>query len=533
MLNNGTPSQPPAQAGQAAAAPSNAAPQHFTSLRIRLSLVIVGVIIALIVLLYIPLRLTVLNAFVDLDQQSVKTNLGRSRQAFDARLVDLGSKVKDYANWDDTYALVADPQPDVVEEYVSSNLDDEIYKNYNLNVVLLVDAQGTIIFSKSLTIGQGAPMAVPTQIEALAGTPFLSYDDSSKGIQRVGIVRMPDTAMMVGVASVLPTSAEGSPNGAMLFGRFLTQAEVDALASVTNLKLSLHSLDPALPLRDLAQDSPLPAEIASQLKADQADVIKTISDEQIQAFNLVNDIQGQPALAIQLDARRDIFIQGQRSSNYFIVALFIVALVLSVLVTGLLQRFVLSRLSRLNREVSEIGVDIDTSERVTVQGSDELSQLSIAINSMLGALQRAEQEHSRSDEERVRLQDDLISAQRATLEKLSTPVIPISDTVIVMPLIGEMDANRGELILKTLLQGISQMRTRTAIIDITGISGVNEEAITLLTRMVGTVRLLGTEMILTGISAEVARMLAKRPGVLQGVMTYSNLQQAIVYALRA
>ena len=209
------------------------------------------------------------------------------------------------------------------------------------------------------------------------------------------------------------------------------------------------------------------------------------------------------------------------------------ALVLSIVVTWLLQRYVLGRLSRLNTEVGVIAADSNTAERVTVQGRDELAQLSLSINSMLGALQRAEEEHTRSDEEKVRLQDDLIRAQRATLEKLSTPVIPISDTVIVMPLIGDIDPHRSTLILETLLHGISQMRTRTAIIDITGISGVSEEAITLLTRMVGTVRLLGAELILTGISAEVARMLAKRPGVLDGVMTYSNLQQAIVYALKA
>jgi sensor domain CHASE-containing protein/anti-anti-sigma regulatory factor len=533
MLNNGTPSQPPARAGLAPAAPSENAPQHFRSLRIRLSVIIALIIMAMLVLLYVPLRLTVLDAFVDLDQQSVETNLGRSSQAFDARLVDLGKKVKDYANWDDTYALADDPQPDLVAEYVSSNLDNEIYNNYGLNVIMLVDPQGTITFSKSLAIGLGAPIAIPAEIEALAGTPFLTYDESSKGVQRVGIVRMPDTAMMVGVASVLPTSAAGSPRGAMLFGRFLTQDEVNTLASVTNLNLSLHSLDPAQPLRDITEASPLPAEVASQLKAGQNDIVKTISDEQIQGFSLVKDIDGQPALAIQLDAKRDIFTQGQRSSNYFVVALVSMALVLSIVVTWLLQRFVLARLSRLNTEVGVIAADGDTTERVTVQGRDELAQLSLSINSMLGALQRAEEEHTRSDEEKVRLQDDLIRAQQVTLEKLSTPVIPISDTVIVMPLIGEMDANRGELILKTLLQGISQMRTRTAIIDITGISGVNEEAITLLTRMVGTVRLLGTELILTGISAEVARMLAKRPGVLHGVMTYSNLQQAIVYALKA
>jgi sensor domain CHASE-containing protein/anti-anti-sigma regulatory factor len=534
MLNNGTPSQPPARAGLAPAAPPEKAPQHFSSLRIRLSFFVVAVILLLLVLLYIPLRLTVLSAFADREQQSMKDNLKRSQLALQLRLDEMGTKVKDYAQWDGTYDLMAEPNPEAVNEYTTSNLDDEILKNLGANVVIIVDAQSTIILSKSLTVDWTTATALPPELTALVNTDFFKFTDAStQSAARLGIVRTADTAMLLSVSAVLATGASGTPRGAMAFARILTQEEVDKLAQIRDLKLTVHSLDPANPLRDVAPATPLPEAMISDLRAGQAESIRPINDNEILGAALIKDIQGNPALAFKIDSNRDILTQGQRSSNYFMAALIVMALVLSLLVTGLLQRFVLSRLSRLNREVSGIGVDSDTSERVTVQGSDELSQLSISINTMLAALQKAQLEHQHSDEERALLKDNLIHAQQATLEKLSTPVIPISDTVIVMPLIGEMDANRGELILKTLLQGISQMRTRTAIIDITGISGVNEEAITLLTRMVGTVRLLGTELILTGISAEVARMLAKRPKVLDGVMTYSNLQQAIVYALRA
>jgi sensor domain CHASE-containing protein/anti-anti-sigma regulatory factor len=534
MLNNGTPSQPPARAGLAPAALPENAPQHFSSLRIRLSLIVVAVIVVLLVMLYIPLRLTVLSAFADREQQSMKDNLKRSRLALQLRLDEMGTKIKDYAQWDGTYDLMADPSPAAVSEYTTSNLDDEILKNLGANVVVVVDAQGTVILSKSLAVDFTTPAPLPAELAALLTTASFKFlDPNTQSASRLGVVRTADTAMLLSVSAVLPTGASGTPRGAMAFGRILTQEEVDKLAQISDLKLTVHSLDPARPLGDVAPAAPLPGEVLSDLQAGQEETIKPVSANEIVGATLIKDIQGQPALALKVDSNRDILTQGQRSSNYFMAALIVMALVLSLVVTALLQRFVLSRLLRLNREVGVIGVDSDTAERVTVQGSDELAQLSLSINTMLAALQRAQQEHQVSDEERARLKDGLIQAQRATLEKLSTPVIPISDTVIVMPLIGDIDPDRSRLILETLLHGISQMRTRTAIIDITGIFGVNEEVITLLTRMVGTVRLLGTELILTGISAEVARMLAKRPGVLHGVMTYSNLQQAIVYALKA
>jgi PAS domain S-box-containing protein len=65
-------------------------------------------------------------------------------------------------------------------------------------------------------------------------------------------------------------------------------------------------------------------------------------------------------------------------------------------------------------------------------------------------------ERKRAEEERVRLQEDVIRAQTAALAELSTPLIPLSARVMVMPLIGTIDARRAQDVLDTLLQGIAE-----------------------------------------------------------------------------
>ena len=65
--------------------------------------------------------------------------------------------------------------------------------------------------------------------------------------------------------------------------------------------------------------------------------------------------------------------------------------------------------------------------------------------------------------------EEIIRAQAAALVELSTPLIPISDEVVVMPLIGGIDPRRAEQVLRTLLSGIAAHRTGTAILDITGV----------------------------------------------------------------
>jgi PAS domain S-box-containing protein len=128
-------------------------------------------------------------------------------------------------------------------------------------------------------------------------------------------------------------------------------------------------------------------------------------------------------------------------------------------------------------------------------------------------------------------QAKLIEAQRAELLALSTPLIPIADEVIAMPLIGQIDAQRAQQILETLLGGIVNNAARVAILDITGVKNVDTEATNALVDAGKAVRLLGAEVVLTGIGPEVARALVELGSDLGGIVTRGTFQGGIAYAL--
>lgn len=127
----------------------------------------------------------------------------------------------------------------------------------------------------------------------------------------------------------------------------------------------------------------------------------------------------------------------------------------------------------------------------------------------------------------------IIQVQRETLRELSTPLIPISDRVMIMPLIGTIDAPRAEQIMHTLLTGIAQHRARIAILDITGVLVVDTQVANGLIQAAQAVRLLGAEVVLTGIRPEIAQTLVGLGVDLQGIVTESSLQRGIMYALAA
>jgi len=128
-------------------------------------------------------------------------------------------------------------------------------------------------------------------------------------------------------------------------------------------------------------------------------------------------------------------------------------------------------------------------------------------------------------------QAKLIEAQRAELLALSTPLIPIADEVIAMPLVGQIDAPRAQQILETLLGGIVNNAARVAILDITGVRTVDTEATNAIVDASKAVRLLGAEVVLTGIGPEVARALVELGSDLGGIVTRGTFQSGIAYAL--
>jgi len=116
------------------------------------------------------------------------------------------------------------------------------------------------------------------------------------------------------------------------------------------------------------------------------------------------------------------------------------------------------------------------------------------------------------------------------VEELSTPVIPIFEDTVALPLVGSIDSRRAQRITADLLEGISQRRAKIAIIDITGVPAVDTAVINSLMQAVRAAELMGCQVVLTGIRPEIAHTLVVLGVDLGEVVTLRNLQSGIEYA---
>jgi rsbT co-antagonist protein RsbR len=140
-------------------------------------------------------------------------------------------------------------------------------------------------------------------------------------------------------------------------------------------------------------------------------------------------------------------------------------------------------------------------------------------------------ELKRAEARQRAMQEEIIRAQQAALAELQTPLVPISDSIMAMPLVGTLDAVRMDRVMTALLEGVQARGVRAAILDITGVPTVNEVVAQSLVAVARAVQLLGAQVILTGLRTEVARTLATLGVDLRGIITRGTLQGGIAWAM--
>ncbi|GAA1382494.1 STAS domain-containing protein [Peribacillus frigoritolerans] len=124
--------------------------------------------------------------------------------------------------------------------------------------------------------------------------------------------------------------------------------------------------------------------------------------------------------------------------------------------------------------------------------------------------------------------DSLIMAQKELVENLSVPIIPITPTICILPLIGAVDLYRTNILEEKVLIEIGKLRIQTLIMDLSGIMEMETEVIDHLMRIIDGTSLMGCTTVITGLRAEVAsNMIRLGMRLNEKAQTLGTLQQAL------
>lgn len=128
----------------------------------------------------------------------------------------------------------------------------------------------------------------------------------------------------------------------------------------------------------------------------------------------------------------------------------------------------------------------------------------------------------------VNYKEELLKSHRETVDELSVPIIPITDKVCILPLVGNVDTYRAKKIRERTLVRVKELKATQLIIDISGVPYVDTAVVNHLFKIVKGIKLLGCSTIMTGISPEIAdTMIELGIEIDNEVKTLSDLQQAL------
>ena len=132
----------------------------------------------------------------------------------------------------------------------------------------------------------------------------------------------------------------------------------------------------------------------------------------------------------------------------------------------------------------------------------------------------------------VEQRERTIRRQQDSIRELSTPVLQVRERLLILPIIGVLDTQRAQQLTDQLLRGIRTHRAKVVVVDITGVPDVDETVADHLVRAVDASRLMGAEVIITGLSSEISQTLVAIGVDLDKMNTVGDLQGGIEEAER-
>ncbi|MFH0968539.1 MAG: CHASE4 domain-containing protein [Methanobacteriota archaeon] len=341
----------------------------------KVVLVFFGLLISVLVIISIFFSTIILTSYRDLEEQYVLKDLDQAVKKLDDEYSTLSAIVSDWAPWDDTFNFVNGNDAD----YVRSNLQSTGFDNLNLNLIVLTNIQGEIMFSGAYDLQNKTMVPVPDFFNRNLDPHHPLMNMSDPHHITAGIFMLPEDPMIIASQPIVHSDFSGQPQGVVIMGRYLDRVEISRLSVLTQPSLSFTritnmTLSPTLiPYIKNYSDS-------------KSGIIQQLDVNQIAGYALIKDIFGDDALILQIIEARDIYRQGVNTTIQVLFIIFLSCAFLGFVEVILLDRFLLKRMSSLAAQVFTIGKSGSFMHQVEIDGDDELSGLSTEINRMLNTM---------------------------------------------------------------------------------------------------------------------------------------------------
>jgi rsbT co-antagonist protein RsbR len=142
----------------------------------------------------------------------------------------------------------------------------------------------------------------------------------------------------------------------------------------------------------------------------------------------------------------------------------------------------------------------------------------------------------KKESEHIRHLENLVDEKTAELKelvnKLSSPIIPVLEGIVVVPLIGKYEEDRADQLLVNTLDRLPAYKASYLVLDLTGMEQeIGPHAVSLIEKIGSAAKLIGTKTILVGISSSLGIEITQSNINLSKFDCFQTLQHGIHYAI--
>jgi PAS domain S-box-containing protein len=212
--------------------------ENSMKLRLRTLAFIGFALVCLNLALFATSSSVLLEGFARLESQEVQRDMQRALDVLSDDIIDLDATVRDYAEWDDTYAFAQDHN----NSFVRSNLIDRTFDYLRLNFFIILDRDHHILFEQAYDLnGRHATDVPPGLLQHLGTGPLFAHETPDSHV--TGIEILPEGPVLIGSRPIVTSQGEGPMRGTLIAGRYLGPQELQRLSRLTQLRVSLRLLD--------------------------------------------------------------------------------------------------------------------------------------------------------------------------------------------------------------------------------------------------------------------------------------------------
>jgi len=348
-------------------------------LKNKILIITLSITICLTMVLSILTYVGMMGSIIMFESEYMGEYAERLHSILQYEISQLESIAKDWACWDDTYAFVQNNN----SEYIESNLVDETFIGLKLNFMLFFNSSKNLVYGKALNPKYEYDSAL---LESLMkhfspSSPLIDHREINSIIS--GLLLLKDDVILFSSCPILTSTQAGPIQGAFVAGYLFNEDKLNEISKITVCPLTMFRFDsPYMP------DDFLSAKFHLSINAPLH--IQPLDNNYIAGYLLLSDYYGEPAVVLKFESPRKFYVEGLTIVSFVPIILAVVCAAFGSTIMLCLNRFVISPISKLSDEISDIERSADFKRRVkTVGKKDELSNLSNEINRMLQALENA------------------------------------------------------------------------------------------------------------------------------------------------